>query len=147
MTHFPDVVEILWVFPGISLYPVAFPLDQVLEFPSEHPTVQDLFHNIFLFPIHKFWEWWRVSRSSGNQVIDIEDWVKASHWGEGGSGGRCTFRCVFQPGRGLGGSVKAFSMGRWSGCPWSQGRPCRQKRRTVLGSSGSCSTVPFRPLP
>jgi len=28
------VVEILPVFPGISLYPVAFPFDQVLEFPS-----------------------------------------------------------------------------------------------------------------
>ena len=39
------VVEILQVFPGISLYPIAFPLDQVLEFPLEHPTVQDLFHN------------------------------------------------------------------------------------------------------
>jgi len=54
------VVEILQVFPGISLYPVAFPLDQVLEFLSEHPTVQDLFHNVLLFPIYEFRRQWRV---------------------------------------------------------------------------------------
>jgi len=61
------VVEIFRVFPGISLYPVAFPLDQVLEFPSEHPPVQDLFHNVLLFSIYEFWWRWRVPtiRSSG----------------------------------------------------------------------------------
>jgi len=53
------VVEMFPVFPGISFYPVAFPLNQVLEFPSKHPTVQDLFHNILLFPIYKFRRrWW-----------------------------------------------------------------------------------------
>jgi len=53
------MVEILRVFPGISLYPVAFPLDQVLEFPLEHPTVQDLFHNVLLFPIYELrQQWW-----------------------------------------------------------------------------------------
>ena len=61
------VVEILQVFPGIPLYPVAFPFDQVLEFSSEHPTVQDFFHNILLFPIYKFRRRLRVPtiRSSG----------------------------------------------------------------------------------
>jgi len=54
------VVEIFRVFPGISLYLIAFPLDQVLEFPSEHPTVQDLFHNVLLFSIYEFQWWWRV---------------------------------------------------------------------------------------
>jgi len=54
------VVEIFPVFPGISFYPIAFPLNQVLEFPLKHPTVQDLFHNILLFPIYKFWRRWRV---------------------------------------------------------------------------------------
>jgi len=82
------VVEILRVFPGISFYPVVFLFDQILEFPLEHPTVQDFFHNIFLFPIYEFWGWWRVLMSSGNRVVrsgrqlhDIEDWVKASHGG------------------------------------------------------------------
>jgi len=61
------VVEIFRVFPGISLYPVAFPLDQVLEFSSEHPAVQDLFHNVLLFPIYEFWwRWWVLTiRLSG----------------------------------------------------------------------------------
>jgi len=64
---FWDVVEIFRVFLGISFYPVAFPLDQILDFPSKHPTVQDLFHNIFLFPIYEFRRRWRVPtiRSSG----------------------------------------------------------------------------------
>ena len=82
------VVEILQVFPGISLYPVAFPLDQILEFLSEHPTVQDLLHNILLFPIYKFQQWLWVPMSSDDQVIgsgrqlhDIKDWVKTPHQG------------------------------------------------------------------
>ena len=82
------VVEILQVFPGISLYPIAFPLDQVLEFPSKHPTVQDLFHNILLFPIYEFQRRWQVPMSSDNQVVgsgrqlhNIEDQVKTSHQG------------------------------------------------------------------
>jgi len=51
---FRGVFEILWVFPGIFLCSIAFPFDQILEFPSEHPTVQDLFHDIFLFSINEF---------------------------------------------------------------------------------------------
>jgi len=62
---FWGMVEILQVFPGISLYSVAFPFDQILELPSEHSTVQDLFHNIFLFPIYEFQGWWQVLTSSG----------------------------------------------------------------------------------
>jgi len=83
-----DMVEILQVFPGISLYPVAFSFDQILELLLEHPTVQDLFHNILLFPIYEFRGRWRVPTSPGNQVArsgrqlhDIKDWVKASHGG------------------------------------------------------------------
>jgi len=82
------MVEILRVFPGISLYPVAFPLDQVLEFLLEHPTVQDLFHNILLFPIYEFQQQWWVPMSSDDRVIrsgrqlhNIKDWVKTSHQG------------------------------------------------------------------
>jgi len=63
------VVKIFRVFPGILLYPVAFPFDQVLEFPSEHSTVQDHFHNILFFSIYEFWWWWWVPTSSGDQVI------------------------------------------------------------------------------
>jgi len=80
------VVEILQVFPGVPLYSIAFPFDQILGLPLEHPTVQDLFHNIFLFPIHEFQGRWQVPTSSsdwvvrsGRQFHDIEDWVKASH--------------------------------------------------------------------
>ena len=82
------VVEILRVFPGIPLYPVAFPFDQVLEFSSKHPTVQDFFHNVLLFPISEFWQQLRVPTSSDDQVVgsggqlhDVKDWVKTSHRG------------------------------------------------------------------
>ena len=81
------VVEIFQVFPGISFYPVAFPLDQVLEFPSKHPTVQDLFHNVLLFPIYVVRVLAAVAGSedrvvgSGRQLHDIKDWVKTSHQG------------------------------------------------------------------
>jgi len=74
------VVEILQVLPGISLSSIAFPLDQVLEFLSEHPTVQDFFHNVLLFPIYEFRRRWQVPTSSddwvvgsGRQLHDIKD--------------------------------------------------------------------------
>ena len=54
---------------------------------------------------------------------------------------RHTFRRVFRPGRGPGGGAKASLTGRWSGCPWSQGRPCRRERRMVRESGGSCNTI------
>ena len=82
------MVEILRVFPGIPLYPVAFPFDRVLEFSSEHPTVQDFFHNVLLFSIYEFRRRLRVPTSSddrvvrsGGQLHDVKDWVKTSHWG------------------------------------------------------------------
>ena len=85
---FQGVFEVFWVFPGVFLCPIAFPFDQVLEFPSEHSTVQNLFHNIFLFSINEFQRWWWVLTSSSNQVVgsgrqfhDVEDWVKTSHEG------------------------------------------------------------------
>jgi len=64
------MVEILRVFPGIPLYPVAFPFDQVLEFSLEHPTVQDFFHNVLLFPIYEFRRWLRVPTIGSSGVGD-----------------------------------------------------------------------------
>ena len=66
------ITKILPVLPSVPLYTIAFPLDQVLKFSSEHPTVQNLFHNIFLFSVDKFW--WRqwVPTPSDNRVIQNE---------------------------------------------------------------------------
>jgi len=59
-----------------------------LELPSEHPTVQDFFHNVLLFSIYEFrWRWWVPTSpddrivGSGRQLHDIKDWVEALHWG------------------------------------------------------------------
>ena len=41
-------------FPGIVLNSVSFPLDQVVQFPVNHLTVQDLFHDPFFFSIYDF---------------------------------------------------------------------------------------------
>jgi len=85
---FQGVVEVLWVFPGVSLCSIAFPFDQVLKFPSEHSTVQDLFHDVFLFSINEFQRRQRVPMSSGDQIVgsgrqirNVENWVKTSHRG------------------------------------------------------------------
>jgi len=59
-----------------------------LELPSEHPTVQDFFHNVLLFSIYEFqWQWW-VPMSpddwivgSGRQLHNVKDWMEASHRG------------------------------------------------------------------
>ena len=43
-------------FPGIVLDSVSFPFDQVAQFPVNHLTVQDLFHNPFFFSVYDFWK-------------------------------------------------------------------------------------------
>jgi len=59
-----------------------------LELPSEHPTVQDFFHNVLLFSIYEFRRRWWVLTSpddwivgSGRQLHDVKDQVEASHQG------------------------------------------------------------------
>jgi len=68
------------------LYSIAFPFDQILEFLSEHPAVQDFFYKVLVFAINKFWRWrgWLASSDdrviwSRGQLYNIEDQVKASH--------------------------------------------------------------------
>ena len=69
-------------FPGIVLNSISFPLDQVAQFPVNHLTVQDLFHNPFFFSIYNFRKWgkewvspmYRVFRCKG-QLNDIKDQV------------------------------------------------------------------------
>ena len=88
---FLGIVEVFQILLCVPLYSIAFPFDQILEFLSEHPTVQDFFHNIFPFSINKFR--WRqcVLTSSNNRVIwsqgqlhHIEDRMEASHrWRKG----------------------------------------------------------------
>jgi len=56
--HFCSITKVVPIFPAVVLYYVAFPFDQILQFPLEHPTVQDFFHNVLFFAINKFWRWW-----------------------------------------------------------------------------------------
>ena len=70
---FWGIINILQVFPSIILDSIAIPLNEVLESLSEHPTVQNPFHDIFLFTINKFQRRGQVLTSSRNQVL----------WGQG----------------------------------------------------------------
>ena len=79
---FWSITDMVRVFPRVVFHAIAFPSDQVLQLVSEHPTVQDLFHDILLFAIHKFWRWRRRLMSSkdrvvwgGRQLYDVEDRV------------------------------------------------------------------------
>ena len=67
------IINILQVFPSIILDSIAIPLNEVLESLSEYPTVQNPFHDIFLFTINKFQRRGQVLTSSRNQVL----------WGQG----------------------------------------------------------------
>jgi len=51
------IFDVFQIFPRVPFYAITFPFDQVLKTSLEHPTVQNLFHNVFLFTIHKFWGW------------------------------------------------------------------------------------------
>ena len=43
-------------FPRIMLNSVSFPFDQVAQFPVNHLTIQDLFHNPLFFSVYDFWK-------------------------------------------------------------------------------------------
>ena len=74
------------VFPGVVFGSVAFPLDEVLQPPSEHAAVQYLFHYVLLFTIYDLWRGRkfgpparnRVGRGAG-EFDNIEDWMQPSH--------------------------------------------------------------------
>jgi len=80
------VIDIFQVFPGVMFHLITFPLDQVLEFLSEHSAIQNFLHYIFLFAINKFWQrgWILTSPRNGvlrgwGQLYNVEDWVEASY--------------------------------------------------------------------
>jgi hypothetical protein len=80
------IVNIFRILPAVVLYSVTFPFHQVLQFPPEHPTVQDFFHKVFLFTLNKFRGGRRVPLPSGDGVLlsqrqfhNIENRVKTSH--------------------------------------------------------------------
>ena len=62
------VTNVIPIFPSVVLHTITFPLNQVLELPAEDVTVENLFHNIFLFAVDEVqWrQWWCMS--SGDQV-------------------------------------------------------------------------------
>ena len=73
---FWSITDMVRVFPRIVFHSIAFPSDQVLQLASEHPTVQDLFHDILLFAIHKFWRWRRRLAIPGGQC----SWFGKPRW-------------------------------------------------------------------
>ena len=62
------VTNVIPIFPSVVLHTITFPLNQVLELPAEDATVENLFHNIFLFTIDEFRWWQRWCMSSGDRV-------------------------------------------------------------------------------
>ena len=64
-----SIIEVVQIFPSVVFDPIALPLDQVLYFSAEQPTVQDLFNNILFFAFDKFGERWWGSTSTGDGVI------------------------------------------------------------------------------
>jgi len=65
---FGGIADLVCILPGVAFCSVAFPFDQVLESPSVHSTVQDLFHCVLLFSVDEFW--WR-----GGTYASAGDWV------------------------------------------------------------------------
>jgi hypothetical protein len=63
------VFDVFRVFPGVVFHSIAFPLNQVLQLPTEHPTVQDFFHDVLILTIYKFWWGRRRLASSGDWII------------------------------------------------------------------------------
>src|SRR6266545_1370090 len=49
-----SIIEVVSIFPSVVFDPIALPLDQVLYFSVEQPTVQDLFDNVLFFAFDKF---------------------------------------------------------------------------------------------
>ena len=62
------IADLVCILPGVAFCSVAFPLDQVLESPTVHSTVQDLFHCILLFSVDEFWGRGRAYASAGDRV-------------------------------------------------------------------------------
>ena len=56
-------------FPGIMLNSVSFPFDQVSQFPVNHLTIQDSFHDPLFFSVYDFRERGREWMTSGYRVF------------------------------------------------------------------------------
>jgi hypothetical protein len=63
------VFDAFRVLPGVVLHSIAFPLNQILQLPTEHPTIQDFFHDVLLLTIYKFWWGRRRLASSEDGII------------------------------------------------------------------------------
>ena len=68
VNHVSGITNIILIFPSVVLHAITFPLNQVLELPAEDATVENLFHNVFLFAVDKFQWRRRWCMSSGNWV-------------------------------------------------------------------------------
>jgi hypothetical protein len=73
-------------FPRIMLDSKIFPLHKIPQFPIDHLTIQNFFHNPFLFSIHNFWRWQRLQNMTSNRIRqswsefdDIEDRIKTAY--------------------------------------------------------------------
>ena len=62
------VTNVIPIFPSVVLHTITFPLNQVLELLVEDATVENLFHNVFLFAVDEFR--WRQQwcMSSGDRL-------------------------------------------------------------------------------
>jgi len=65
---FWGIVNVSGVLPSVAFHTVALPFDQILESASEHPAVNDFFHDIFLFTVYEFWRWLGRSESAWDRV-------------------------------------------------------------------------------
>ena len=52
--------DVIFVLPGIVFGPIAFPFNEILEFPPEHAAVEDSFDLVVLFSVYQL-RWWRRS--------------------------------------------------------------------------------------
>ena len=68
VNHVSGITNVIPIFPSVVLHTITFPLNQVLELPAEDATVENLFHNIFLFAVDEFRWWWQWCMSSSNWV-------------------------------------------------------------------------------
>src|SRR6266545_2384281 len=58
-----SIIEVVQILPSVVFNPIALPLDQVLYFSMEQPTVQDCFDNLLFLVFDKF------GRASGVQCL------------------------------------------------------------------------------
>ncbi len=64
-----SIIEVVQIFPSVVFDPIALPLDQVLYFSVEQPTVQDLFDNVLFFTFDKFGGRQQSLTSTGDGVV------------------------------------------------------------------------------